>query len=128
MSRTTRRAARAVSAAGLAAAALLAPVSAAVAAAVVEGPAVEEAVRTSPLTAGVDPAAYVVADVRLAAADPAWAAARIAPVPGAALDPADVVLRDVAGRWEVVELGTAEVGCGTAPAPVLADFGTVCAG
>ena len=121
-SRTVHAAAGALALLGAAALCAAAPAGAAPTA---EAPAVEQAVRTSPLTAGVDPARYTVRDVRMSAADPVWASARIAPV-GADLEPADVVLRSVAGRWEVADLGSAEVGCGIAPEPVLADLELVC--
>ena len=121
-SRTARTTAGTLALLGVAALSAAAPAGAAPAADV---PAVEQAVRTSPLTAGVDPGRYTVQDVRLSAADPAWAGASLAPV-GADLEPADVVLRSVAGRWEVVDLGSAEVGCGIAPEPVLSDLGLTC--
>ncbi|PPK97466.1 hypothetical protein CLV92_104287 [Kineococcus xinjiangensis] len=111
----------------LASVALLAGAAPVSAAAVVDAPAIEQAVRTSPATAGVDPAAYRVADVRLSAADATWAAAHLAPT-GADLEPADVVLHLQDGAWQVADLGSFEVGCGIAPAPVLGDFGTVCPG
>ena len=102
-----------------------APAGALVGAAPADVPAIEGAVRSSPLTAGVDGSRYAVRDVRVSAADPAWAAARLAPV-GADLEPAEVVLQQVDGRWEVADLGTAEVGCGVAPEAVLTDLGAVC--
>ena len=123
----TRTATRTASgAAALATVALLAGAAPVSAAPAVDAPAVERAVRTSPATAGVDPAAYRVADVRLSAADATWAAASLEPT-GPDLEPADVVLHLRGGAWEVADLGSAEVGCGIAPVAVLGDFGTACA-
>ncbi|NIZ89428.1 hypothetical protein [Kineococcus rubinsiae] len=87
--------------------------------------AVTTAVQTSPATAAVPRSAYAVTDVRTAAADPAWAGAALEPT-GDDLDPATVVLHLVAGAWTVVDLGTAQVGCGTAPAAVAGDLGLGC--
>ncbi|NAZ83492.1 hypothetical protein GTR02_16875 [Kineococcus sp. R8] len=86
---------------------------------------VTAAVQTSPATAGVPREAYTVADVRTAASDAAWAGAAIVPT-GDDLDPATVVLHLVGGVWTVVDLGTAQVGCGTAPAVVAVDLGLGC--
>jgi hypothetical protein len=87
--------------------------------------AITTAVRTSPATAGVPRGAYAVTDVRTAGADATWAGAALQPT-GDDLDPATVVLHRVAGTWTVVDLGTAQVGCGTAPAPVATDLGLGC--
>ena len=72
------------------------------------------AVTTSPAVAGVPASDYSVTDVRVAGSDPTWAAAQLTPTAAGAdvLDPATVVLQQVEGTWQVVDLGTAQVGCG----------------
>jgi len=87
--------------------------------------AIATAVRDSPATAGVPRSAYAVTGVRTAASDAAWAGATVQPT-GDDLDPATVVLHRVGGTWTVVDLGTAQVGCDTAPAAVVTDLGLGC--
>ncbi|PRY15362.1 hypothetical protein [Kineococcus rhizosphaerae] len=81
-----------------------------------ETTAVTQAVRTSPATAGVPASQYTVGHVRVA---DGWAAADLEPTDTDALDPATAVLQLTGGTWTVVDLGTAQVGCGTVAAPVL---------
>lgn len=81
-----------------------------------ETAAVTQAVRTSPATAGVPASQYTVGHVRVA---DGWAAADLEPTDADALDPATAVLQLTGGTWTVVDLGTAQVGCGTVAAPVL---------
>lgn len=92
-------------------------------AAVPEAAAVEQAVRTSPATAGVPSSQYAVDHVRVAGG---WAAADLEPTDPAALDPATVVLQRTAGSWTVVDLGTAQVGCGTVDASALPALALSC--
>jgi len=87
--------------------------------------AITAAVQRSPATAGVPGTGYAVTDVRTAATDATWAGAALQPT-GDDLDPATVVLHRVRGTWTVVDLGTAQVGCGTAPATVVTDLGLDC--
>lgn len=84
------------------------------------------AITTSPETAGVGADSYVVEDVRTAASDPAWAAARLDPTAPDQLDPATVVLQQVAGTWTVVSLGTAQVGCEETTPAVRQDLALLC--
>ena len=86
------------------------------------------AVTTSPATAGVPATDYAVTDVRTAAGDPGWAAAALTPTAtgAATLDPATVVLQHVDGSWQVVELGTAQVGCDLVPAQLRVDLALTC--
>ena len=86
------------------------------------------AVTTSPATAGVPAGDYAVTDVRTAAGDPGWAAAALTPTAAGAatLDPATAVLQHVDGTWQVVELGTAQVGCELVPAQLRADLALTC--
>lgn len=84
------------------------------------------AVTTSPETAGVAADSYTVDDVRTAASDPTWAAARLAPTAPDQLDPATVVLQQVDGVWTVVSLGTAQVGCEETTPAVARDLALVC--
>jgi len=83
---------------------------------------IAEAVRTSPFTAEVPPDNYQVTDAKLASSDPSWASAELSPtVPD--LDRAEGVLHHTDKGWELVQLGSYEVGCGIAPAAVLDDLG-----
>jgi hypothetical protein len=86
------------------------------------------AVTTSPAVAGVPAADYSVTDVRLADSDPTWAAAQLTPTAAGAdvLDPATVVLRQVDGTWQVVDLGTAQVGCGLLTPAVAGELALSC--
>ncbi|WP_432546595.1 hypothetical protein [Kineococcus sp. SYSU DK004] len=123
--RTAARGAAAVLALGLLAAA--APASAADPAAPVApavDPALVAAIAASPATDGVPDGAWTVTDVRTA--DEVWAAALLEPVDPEALDPATALLRATPDGWEVVDLGTAQVGCGTAPDAVLPALGLTC--
>ncbi|WP_369069823.1 hypothetical protein [Kineococcus terrestris] len=123
--RTAARGAAAVLALGLLAAA---PASASSPAAAPAAPAVDPAlvaaVAASPFTDGVPDGAWTVTDVRTA--DDVWAAAALEPVDPQALDPATALLRATPDGWEVVDLGTAQVGCGTAPDAVLPALGLLC--
>lgn len=74
------------------------------------------AVRRSEFTAGVPSSQYAVTGLRTSGT---WATVTLAPRKQAELDPATVLLRQSQGRWSVVDLGTAEVGCGVAPAATL---------
>ncbi|WP_432523317.1 hypothetical protein [Kineococcus sp. SYSU DK006] len=89
---------------------------------------VAAAVTASPATAGVPATDYAVTDVRTAAGDPGWAAAALTPTAtgAATLDPATAVLQHVDGGWQVVELGTAQVGCDLVPAQLRADLALTC--
>lgn len=111
--RRTTLALTATAAAGLALAAGAAGASAQTPA---QREAITAAVTTSPATAAVPATGYTVTDV-LVSGD-TWASARLAPVDGADLDPATAVLRFTDGAWQVVDLGTAQVGCGVVPADV----------
>ncbi|WP_432561008.1 hypothetical protein [Kineococcus sp. SYSU DK003] len=88
--------------------------------------AITQAVTTSEQTAAVPPADYRVTDVRVADSDTSWAAADLEPTDPAALDPATAVLQHVEGGWRVVDLGTAQVGCGLATPAVLEDLTLSC--
>jgi hypothetical protein len=111
---------------GVAAVAVLSPVTAS--ADPTPDAAISTAVTTSPAVAGVPAGDYTVTDVRVAGSDPAWAAAALEPtLAGAAtLDPATVVLQQVDGTWQVVDLGTARVGCGLVTPAVQGDHALLC--
>lgn len=81
--------------------------------------AISRAVYASPLTAQVPDTEYVVVGLQLAGTDGQWAGGMIEPRKPNALQPAAVLLHRVAGRWKLVDLGTAMVGCGVAPRAVL---------
>ncbi|WP_232235175.1 MULTISPECIES: hypothetical protein [unclassified Frankia] len=87
--------------------------------------AIAEAVRTSSFTANVPPQNYEVTGTTLAASDPSWALTELRPTV-ADLDRAEGVLHHTGSGWELVQLGTYEVGCGVAPEAVLDDLGLQC--
>lgn len=82
--------------------------------------AISAAVKRSPLTSDVPPKDYRVVDIHVSQVDPAWAGAMIEPT--VELDPAAVLLHSSRGHWKVADLGTARVGCGIAPTPVLEEL------
>lgn len=90
--------------------------------------AIAQAVRSSPV-GGINtvPAnRYVVTRVKISTVSKAWAMASLQPTRAARnrFQTASVVAVQPAGtrKWVVVDLGSAEVGCGIAPNPVLADL------
>jgi hypothetical protein len=89
---------------------------------------ISTAVTSSAAVAAVPAADYTVTDVRTAPSDPTWAAAELAPTAAGAdtLDPATVVLRQVDGTWQVVDLGTAQVGCGLVTPAVQGELALLC--
>jgi hypothetical protein len=121
MHRRTSLALAGTTLAGLAVAVTLGGSATASAEAPADATAIEAAVTSSPATAAVDGADYAVTDVRVAGD---WASAQLEPTTD--LDPATAVLQHVDGAWQVVDLGTAQVGCGLAPAAVEGDLGLVC--
>jgi len=54
---------------------------------------------------------YSVQSCRIAASSPIWAAAAAMPNPGVQLDTATVLLERFGASWNVVAVGTANVGC-----------------
>lgn len=82
------------------------------------------AVTTSPATAGVAATDYTVSDI--AVVGNTWASAQLEPAVGAEVDPATAVLQFSDGAWQVVDLGTAQVGCGIVPADVEAELVLTC--
>lgn len=90
--------------------------------------AVAQAVRSSPV-GGIDKVPtkrYTVTRVRISTVSPAWAMASLVATKAFRnrFQNATAVAVRLAGtsRWVVVDLGTAEVGCGIAPNAVLADL------
>ena len=86
------------------------------------------AVRSTPV-AGVNrvPAKrYAVTNVRISTVSPAWAMASLTPTRAGRnnFQPAKALAVKLSGtgRWVVVDVGSAEVGCGIAPNAVLADL------
>lgn len=84
--------------------------------------AISQAVHASPLTSAVPDGDYVVVGVRLSAHDEHWAGGMLEPRKQDALQPAGVLLHRVGDTWTVSDLGTAQLGCGIAPAAVLQDL------
>lgn len=77
---------------------------------------ITDAVHRSEFTDGVPASSYTVTGLR---ASGSWARAELKPSRGVELDQATVVLRRSSNRWQVVDLGTAQVGCEVAPAATL---------
>jgi hypothetical protein len=90
--------------------------------------AVAQAVKSSPVGGinKVPTKRYVVTKVKISTVGKAWAMASLQPTKAfrTRFQAASVVAVQPAGtsRWVVVDLGTAEVGCGIAPNAVLADL------
>jgi hypothetical protein len=90
--------------------------------------AVAQAVRSSPVGGinQVPTRRYTVSNVRISTVSRAWAMASLVPTKAFrnSFQTATVVAVRLAGtrRWVVVDLGSAQVGCGTAPNVVLADL------
>ena len=67
-------------------------------------------------------------ECRLAAADMSWALVQVGPRPGTDFAALTVMVQGGGGAWAVVDQGTVDVGCGTAPQQVLVDLGVFCTG
>ncbi|WP_265444182.1 hypothetical protein [Flexivirga meconopsidis] len=80
------------------------------------------AVRHSKLLGAVSADNITVSGIKFAASDKSWAAATVTPKNGQT-DPAQVVLHKTGSTWQVRDLGTFGVGCGSAPAAVRASLG-----
>ena len=68
---------------------------------------------------------YSVQRCRIAASNPIWAAAAAVPNPGVQLDTATILLERIGALWNVVAVGTANVGC-EAPTQVQTELGVPC--
>lgn len=82
------------------------------------------AIKRSPLLGDVPASDVSVRTIRVAAVDGSWASAVAHPV-DQRTDDARVALHRFNGRWSVVTLGTAGVGC-VVPVAVRADLGLSC--
>ncbi|MCL9761989.1 hypothetical protein MXD95_022610 [Frankia sp. AiPa1] len=87
--------------------------------------AIARAVKSSEYTSAVPADDYEVTGTVLAASDPTWAYTELNPTVED-YDRAEGVLHHTTGGWQLVQLGTYELGCGVAPADVLDDFGLEC--
>ncbi len=87
--------------------------------------AIAQAVKSSEYTSAVPAADYEVTGTLLAASDPTWAYTELHPTVQD-YDRAEGVLHRTSGGWQLVQLGTYELGCGVAPTAVLDDFGLAC--
>jgi hypothetical protein len=88
--------------------------------------AIARAVKASPYTSAVPANQYEVTGTVLASSDPTWAYTELHPTVED-VDRAEGVLhRTSSGGWELVQLGTYELGCGVAPSAVLRDFHLEC--
>ncbi|MCM3887103.1 hypothetical protein [Frankia sp. R82] len=87
--------------------------------------AIASAVKSSEYTSAVPANDYEVTGTVLAASDPTWAYTELHPTVED-YDRAEGVLHHTSGGWQLVQLGTYELGCGVAPADVLDDFGLEC--
>ncbi|WP_212755413.1 hypothetical protein [Flexivirga aerilata] len=83
---------------------------------------ITDAVRRSSLLGAVSADNVTVGGITFAASDPSWAAATVTPTNGQT-DPAQVVLHKTGSTWQVRDLGTFGVGCGSAPAAVRTQLG-----
>lgn len=90
-----------------------------------EATAIAAAVRASSLTAAVPPESYQVTGTVLARSDTSWAWVELRPVV-ADVDRVEAVLHRAGNGWELVQLGSYEVGCGIVPGSVSADFALEC--
>ncbi|WP_052710928.1 hypothetical protein [Pseudofrankia sp. DC12] len=97
----------------------------AVAASPNDAAAIAAAIRHSDLTGQVPANAYQVVGAKLSRGDPTWAWARLIPVTDT-IDQAQGVLHRTASGWQLVQLGSYEVGCSVAPAQVRADLALDC--
>ena len=113
---------------GVAAVAVLSPVTASADSVTAPDTAISAAVAASPAVAGVPASDYTVTGARLAASDPAWAAAALEPTARRGRRPRPRHRRAAAGRgtWQVVDLGTAQVGCGLVTPAVQHDLALLC--
>jgi hypothetical protein len=87
--------------------------------------AIAKAVRASQYTSAVPATNYEVTGTVLAGSDPTWAYTELHPTVED-LDRAEGVLHRTPTGWQLVQLGTYELGCGVAPSAVLDDFGLEC--
>jgi len=87
--------------------------------------AISAAIKHSDLTSQVPSDDYRVVDAKLSRSDPTWAWAQLLPVTDT-IDRAQGVLHRTASGWQLVQLGSYEVGCSVAPAQVLADLALEC--
>ncbi|WP_243407752.1 hypothetical protein [Frankia canadensis] len=87
--------------------------------------AIVRAVKASPYTSAVPANQYEVTGTVLASSDPTWAYTELHPTVED-VDRAEGVLHRGTGGWELVQLGTYELGCGVAPEAVLRDFRLAC--
>ncbi|MDO5629556.1 MAG: hypothetical protein Q4G43_14675 [Mobilicoccus sp.] len=86
--------------------------------------AVTAAVAGSDLTEGIPASSYTLDDLRV---DGEWAAAELNPT-GDDLDAATVLLTQEQGAWSLVEIGSVDVGCGSAPEATLTALRLTCSG
>lgn len=79
---------------------------------------------------GINPATYVVTNIRYAASNPNFAAADFDPSPGHEADfqTGYAVLSNPGSGWTVVSGGSADVGCGDVPANILSELQLSCSG
>jgi hypothetical protein len=77
---------------------------------------------------GINPATYVVANIRYAASNPDFAAADFQPSTGHEADfqTGYAVLSNPGSGWTVVSGGSADVGCGDVPANILGELQLGC--
>jgi hypothetical protein len=87
--------------------------------------AISAAIKHSDLTSQVPSDDYRVVDAKLSRSDPTWAWAQLLPVTDT-IDRAQGVLHRTASGWQLIQLGSYEVGCSVAPAQVLADLALEC--
>jgi hypothetical protein len=97
----------------------------AVPASTADATAITSAIQHSDLTSQVPASDYRVVDAKVSRTDPAWGWAQLLPVTDT-VDRAQGVLHRTSSGWQLVQLGSYEVGCDVAPPPVRADLALEC--
>ncbi|ABW15826.1 hypothetical protein [Parafrankia sp. BMG5.11] len=90
-----------------------------------ESSVIVNAVRSSALTSAVPPESYRVTGTVLARSDQSWAWVELVPVTDE-VDRAEGVLHRGDSGWELIQIGSYEVGCGIVPSAVAADLDLEC--
>ncbi|MBO1756095.1 hypothetical protein [Allobranchiibius sp. CTAmp26] len=88
--------------------------------------AITAAIKHSPLLGDVPASDVAVRSIRVASTNASWASAVVHPI-DQRTDDASVALHRVKGRWTVVTLGTAGVGCAV-PASLRSNLHLICEG
>ena len=88
-------------------------------------PGLQQAIQSYLMSQGYPPGSYQVSDVAISTADPTYADFAITPTKPNS-QPALGIAQMMGSQWSVVAFGSAMVGCGTVPPPVLGSFAISC--